>query len=131
MARRAGNDIPIGGKEGWYWYALAPVIAVLIIGPLIRHRPRVALAILAWMVIWDVIIHESALFQDYAGATSPATPTSLFRWGPLHAPFTATLDGIGVGPLAGGLIVLRIAELLALVALVRFTAAYSGTRSSA
>jgi hypothetical protein len=131
MARRAGNDIPIGGKEGWYWYALAPVIAVLIIGPLIHTRPRVAMAILAWMVIWDLMIHESALFQDYAGATSAATPTSLFRWGPLHAPFTATLDGIGVGPLAGGLIVLRIAELLALVALVRFTATYSGTRSSA
>ena len=131
MARRAGNDIPIGGKEGWYWYALAPVIAVLLLGPILRERSRVAMMMLGWLALWDVIVHESALFHDYAGTTSPANPTFLFRWGPLHAPFTAVLDGIGVGPLAGGLVVLRLLELAALVVLLRLTSAYSGTQASA
>jgi hypothetical protein len=129
MARRSGNDIPIGGKEGWYWYAMAPIIAALVIGPVTRNWPRMSIAVLGWLLLWDVIIHESALFHDYAGATSPLAPTFLFRWGPLHSPFTAMLDGIGVGPFSSGLILLRLVSLIALAMLA--WSLYSGTRSSA
>lgn len=60
---------------------------------------------------------DVALFHDFDGTSSPAHPTALFRWGPLHLPFTAHLDGIGVGPLAGAVVLLRIVHLAALFAL--------------
>jgi hypothetical protein len=71
-------------------------------------------------VIWDVIITEGALFHDFAGMTSPAYPTMLSRWGPLHAPFTASLDGIGVGPLAAWTTAIRVIHLIAFFGLESF-----------
>ena len=64
-----------------------------------------------------VIITEGALFHDWAGTSSPAHPSALFRWGPFHMPFTAALDGIGVGPLTSQIVLLRIVHLAALAAL--------------
>src|SRR5205085_11563711 len=91
LARRGGNNIPIGGKEGWYWYVLAPVVVpALLVPALARWR-----AIAWWLVAWDVAITEGALFHDFAGTTSPMHGSLLFRWGPLHVPFTAHLGGIG------------------------------------
>jgi hypothetical protein len=116
LARHGGNDIPIGGKEGWYWYVLAPVVVpALLVPALARWR-----AAAWWIVIWDVIINEVALFHDFAGTTSPENPTILFRWGPLHAPFTAHLGNIGIGPLAAWTTTIRIVHLLAFFGLESF-----------
>jgi hypothetical protein len=113
MANRGGNPIPIGGKEGWYWYVLVPVVIPALLVPALA-RWRVAAW---WIVIWDVVITEVALFHDFAGTTSPMHGSMLFRWGPLHAPFTAHLGGIGVGPLAGWTTVIRIIHLAAFFSL--------------
>ena len=110
QARAAGLDLPLGGKEGWYWYVLAPLAAAT----LFRGAPRL---IAGWLLVWDVVIHEVALFHDFAGTTSPAHPSALFRWGPLQAPFTADLASIGVGPLAAHLVILRAIEVAAVLAL--------------
>ena len=71
-------------------------------------------------MIWDVVITEGALFPDFAGMSSPALKSILFRWGPLHAPFTAHLDGIGVGPLAAWTTVIRVVHLAAFFGLESF-----------
>jgi hypothetical protein len=105
QARAAGLTLPLGGKEGWYWYALAPLVICLFA----KHARAAAL----WLVAWDVLITEVALFHDYAGVTSPAGKNLLFTWGPLHAPFTAHLGGIGTGPLPEHLIALRAVHLAA------------------
>lgn len=112
-ARATGLALPLGGKEGWYWYALAPVLAGVYLS-LVMKRWRFAAL---WIVAWDVIITEGALFHDWAGTSSPAHPSALFRWGPFHMPFTATLDGIGAGPLTSHIVLLRIVHVAALAAL--------------
>jgi len=116
LANRGGNPIPIGGKEGWYWYVLAPLIIPAMLMPALARWRAVAW----WTVIWDVIITEGALFQDFAGMTSPAHGSMLFRWGPLHLPFTASLDGIGVGPLSAWTTAIRIVHLAAFFGLESF-----------
>jgi hypothetical protein len=111
-ARAAGVALPAAGKEGWFWYALAPVVVATIF-------PATPLPILAtWLVGWDVVIHEGALFHDFAGATSPLTPSWLFRWGPLNAPFTADLSHVAVGPFASQMIVLRVIHVAVVSALL-------------
>ncbi|MGA8806268.1 MAG: hypothetical protein WB973_00220 [Thermoanaerobaculia bacterium] len=116
LANRGGNPIPIGGKEGWYWYVLAPlIIPALLVPALARWR-----AAAWWIVLWDIVITEGALFHDFAGMTSPAHGSILFRWGPLHAPFTAHLDSIGVGPLAAWTTAIRVVHLLAFFGLESF-----------
>jgi hypothetical protein len=113
LANRGGNPIPIGGKEGWYWYVLAPVIVPALLVPALA-RWRIAAS---WLVIWDVVITEMALFHDFAGTASPVHGSMLFRWGPLQAPFTSHLDGIGVGPLAGWTTAIRLIHLAAFFSL--------------
>ena len=98
-AKAMGLAMPAAGKEGWFWYVLAPLVVATLF-------PPAPLAILAgWLVGWDVVIHEGALFRDFAGLTSPATPSWLFRWGPL-----------GVGPFASQLVALRLLHLGAIIA---------------
>jgi hypothetical protein len=113
LANRGGNPIPIGGKEGWYWYVLAPlVIPALLVPALARWRAS------AWSLIaWDVVITEMALFHDFAGTSSPMHGSLLFRWGPLSPPFTAHLAGIGVGPLAAWTTAIRFVQLAAFFSL--------------
>jgi len=113
LANRGGNPIPIGGKEGWYWYVLVPVVIPALLMPALA-RWRVAAW---WLVIWDVVITEAALFHDFAGTSSPMHGSLLFRWGPLHPPFTAHLAGIAVGPLAAWTTVIRIVHLAAFFSL--------------
>jgi hypothetical protein len=116
LANRGGNPIPIGGKEGWYWYVLAPLLLpALLVRPLARWRAAVW-----WLVIWDVVITEGALFHDFAGVTSPVHRSFLFRWGPLHAPFTAHLGEIGAGPFASSTTILRLLYLAAFFGLESF-----------
>ena len=109
QARAAGIALPLGGKEGWYWYALAPLAICLFA----KHARIAAL----WLIAWDVVITEVALFHDYAGVTAPAGRNLLFTWGPLHAPFTAHLGDIGAGPLAAHLIALRVLHIAAVGAI--------------
>ena len=116
LANRGGNPIPIGGKEGWYWYVLAPVIIPALLMPAVKRWRGVAW----WIVMWDVIIFEGALIPDFAGMTSSAHGSMLFRWGPLHLPFTASLGGIGVGPLATWTTAIRIVHLIAFFSLESF-----------
>ena len=113
LANRGGNPIPIGGKEGWYWHVLAPVVIPALLMPAIA-RWRVAAW---WLVIWDILITEVALFHDFAGMTSLAHGSLLFRWGPLEAPFTAHLGGIGAGPLAAWTTAIRVVHLAAFFSL--------------
>jgi len=106
QARAAGLALPLGGKEGWYWYALAPLLIAVF-----AQRARLAAL---WLVAWDVFITEGALFHDFAGVTSPLHRSAVFTWGPLHAPFTADLTGIAVGPFATHVIALRVIHIAAL-----------------
>jgi len=109
-ARAMGLALPAAGKEGWFWYALAPLVVAALF-------PMTPIAITAaWLVGWDVLIHEGALFHDFAGLTSPATGSWLFRWGPWHAPFTADLSHVAVGPFASHLLALRLIHLGAVAA---------------
>ena len=109
QARAAGLALPLGGKEGWYWYALAPLAIVLF-----ASLPRLAAL---WLVAWDVVITEGALFHDYAGTSSALHPSSLFRWGPWQPPFSADLAAVAAGPLASHTTALRALHLAALIAL--------------
>ncbi len=113
LANRGGNPIPIGGKEGWYWYVLVPVVIPALLMPVLARWRAAAW----WLVAWDVVITEVALFHDFAGTSSPMHGSLLFRWGPLQAPFTAHLAGIGVGPLAGWTTAIRIVHLAAFFSL--------------
>jgi len=109
-ARAMGLALPAAGKEGWFWYALAPLVVATLF-------PMTPIAITAgWLVGWDILIHEGALFHDFAGLTSPATGSWLFRWGPWHAPFTADLSHVAVGPFASHLLALRLIHLGAVAA---------------
>lgn len=110
QARAAGIALPLGGKEGWYWYVLTPLFA----GLFAKH---VRFALL-WTLLWDVVITEGALFHDFAGATSPAARSLLFTWGPWHPPFTADLTAVAVGPLTRGLTALRLVHVAAVASLV-------------
>jgi len=112
-ARSAQNGLPAGGKEGWYWYVLVPIVVPFLLATALRLR-----ALALWIVAWDLLITEVALFHDYSGASSPAHPTAFFRWGPWHLPFTAHLEGIGVGPFVGAIVVLRAIHLAAVAALI-------------
>ena len=107
LARRAGSQVPIGGKEGWYWFVLVPIVVPALLLPAVS-RWRLAAW---WIVAWDVVITEVALLHDFAGASSPAHGSMLFRWGPLHLPFTAHLAGIGVGPFAAWTTLIRVVHL--------------------
>jgi hypothetical protein len=113
VARRGGASVVLG-KEGWYWYVLASLIVPALFSPALSKAWGPALA--AWIAGWDVLVHEGALFRDYAGATSPEHPGTLFRWGPLGGP--VSLEGIGVGPFTEHLLGLRGLHLAALAALI-------------
>jgi hypothetical protein len=117
LARRSGNPVPIGGKEGWYWYVLAPVFIAVVLPPILNCRRSITVSFVAWLLLLDVAITEVALFHDYSGATSPLQPSRLFRWGPLLPPFTAHLETIAVGPLASSLVMLRTIHVVSLAML--------------
>ena len=99
-ALAVGETMPAGGKEGWYWFALAPVF-IGVIALALKRAPRLVVAALViWIVGWDVLITEGALFQDYAGLTSPANGDALFRWGPRRLPSLSVLRVIELALLA-------------------------------
>jgi hypothetical protein len=117
-ARVATDGLPAGGKEGWYWYTLAPLWFGVLVALALKHAPRaVALFAVAWIVGWDVLITEGALFQDYAGITSAPRGDALFRWGGRAVPFTYSLGHAAVGPLTGIVTELRVICVAALAGL--------------
>lgn len=87
LARAAGLSLPAGGKEGWYWYTLAPLFMAIPFALGMRKLGRLAILIVIWLVGWDIVIHEGALFQDFAGLTSSAHSNALFAWAPAALPF--------------------------------------------
>lgn len=106
------DGLPGVGKEGWYWYALAP-LAFGVVVPLVLSRVPRAIVVfaVAWIIGWDLVITEGALFQDYAGITTAAHGDALFRWGGRALPFTYALGHAAVGPLTGIVTELRIVYL--------------------
>jgi hypothetical protein len=118
-APAAGPIMPAAGKEGWYWFALAPLFA-LIVTPALTRRPAVLVFAVLWILGWDVALNEGMLFQDYAGLTSPAGGDEWFRWGPRdlsRIPHIARhLDTIAAGPLVSWLLPLRLVHLGAALA---------------
>ena len=92
----------IGGKEGWYWFVLAPVLVPALLAPAVlrfRWLPW-------WIVAWDIVITDCELIPTWGGLTSPSHPSLLFRWGPLHAPAAWTIP-------------IRIVQIAVLVVMVR------------
>jgi hypothetical protein len=77
----------IGGKEGWYWFVLAPVLVPALVTPAIARSRWLPW----WIVAWDIVITDCQLIPTWAGLTSPAHPSALFRWGPMHLPPAWTL----------------------------------------
>lgn len=83
-AQKAGVAEPRGGFEGWYVWTTSALVVPLCLGWVLtrlRRRAVVVWALFAWLLAWDIGIHEGALFRDYAGTTGPASPSKLFRWG--------------------------------------------------
>jgi hypothetical protein len=116
QARAAGLALPLGGKEGWYWYSLAPLAIPALLLPAVRRFRLTAW----WVVGWDVLINDAQLFHDFAGSASPAHPSLLFRWGPLHPPFSAQLAAVAIGPLAAHAAALRVVQLVLFFGLESF-----------
>jgi hypothetical protein len=116
-ARLEGASLPAGGKEAWYWYAMAPLLALPLAAAFKSRRFRGALPLVAalWIAAWDVRIAEGGLFRDWAGETAPGRPSAIFRWGEL--PDDAELPPTAVGPLAGAQLELRLVHLAGLAAL--------------
>lgn len=120
QAKAAGLPLPGGGKEGWYWYVLAPLLLTVIGGIFFRVSPRILSAfVVLWIVAFDITITEGALFRDYGGLTSPATPAHLFRWGPApqwsSETFRALLR-VAAGPFTSWLVWLRVADVIVVLA---------------
>ena len=77
----------IGGKEGWYWFVLAPVLVPALLAPAIERSRW----LIWWIAAWDIVITDCQLIPTWLGLTSPAHPSLLFRWGPMHLPPAWTL----------------------------------------
>lgn len=118
----AGETMPRAGKEGWYWFVLAPLAVAVVGGYLLKSLNAVLqTAVLCWAYAWDVVITQGALVRDYAGSTSPTTPSVLFRWGPApRLPFDAMeqLKLVAVGPLTEFVAVLHVIAVMAAVGAV-------------
>ena len=122
-ARTAVNGLPAGGKEGWYWYSLAPLGIGIALTLALRHMPRAAaIALVVWMLSWDVMIQEGAQLQDFAGLTRATQGDALIRWGPRRfvLPHQLNLERMSVGPGVGLLEADRIAHIAALMGLLGF-----------
>lgn len=118
----AGSSLPAGGKEGWYYFALAPllygIIGTMVLRDLRAFRSFV-LAVVVWCACWDVVIHERGLFLDWRGETSPRQPSAILRWGPVVESQRAAIPDheFAVGPFAGHPLELRGLHLASLLAL--------------
>ena len=69
----------------------------MLLAVILRKR-WIAVAFVAWVLLWDVMLTENALFRDYRGVTSPAARSALVRWGNSGRPGA----DMAIGPWAGG-----------------------------
>lgn len=109
-ARLQGAELPLGGKEGWYWFSLASFVVPAVLG-MTRSSlgRRAALFASAWLLLWDAMITVGALWRDYAGLATAASPSRLFRWGPsprFSSELFDRLTSVAVGPLESELLLL-------------------------
>lgn len=100
-----GTLLPVGGKEGWYYFALAPLLFGIAVSAAFTQlvKPRwIVPVVVLWCLLWDVRIHEGALYRDWQGLTTPQRPSVFFRWGPVLPEQKAAIAGrdYRVGPLA-------------------------------
>ncbi|HEU4522280.1 MAG TPA: hypothetical protein VFT12_09770 [Thermoanaerobaculia bacterium] len=119
-ARAAGVALPAGGKEGWYWYTLAP-LGIAALAVVIRHAPKpAAIALVIWLAAWDVLIQEGAQMQDFAGRTRAGAGDRIVAWGPRALPFTEDLrlERMSAGPGVSILTIDRLVHVSALMALL-------------
>ncbi|HET7434907.1 MAG TPA: hypothetical protein VFN10_09380 [Thermoanaerobaculia bacterium] len=119
-ARAAGLSVPAGGPGAWYWYALAPLL-VLLIAPALRTKR--AIVLVAWLLAFDIATHEGALLRDWRGVTTPAHRGPLVRWGS-NGNAGASL---AVGPFADQTLWLRAIDVAALIALLALSRRLSPT----
>ena len=122
-ARTAVNGLPAGGKEGWYWYSLAPLGVGIALALALRYMPRAAaVALVVWMLSWDVMIQEGAQLQDFAGLTRATQGDAFIRWGPRRfvLPHQLRLERMSVGPGVGLIEADRVAQIAALMGLLGF-----------
>lgn len=83
LARAAGEAMPAGGKEAWYWYALAPLFVGGLATVILRDAPRwLVLATVLFIAAWDLFLTECALFPAWAGLTDAMHGDRWLRWGP-------------------------------------------------
>jgi hypothetical protein len=123
----------LGGFEGWYIFALGAVLFGIAGSAALQHAGplRVVLPVMVlWLIAWDVLIHEGALFRDYSGVTTPRPDDLLFRWGP--APRLGgmeNLEQIGVPGLSVSLLyLLRGIHIVATIALTLLVSRWSEAR---
>jgi hypothetical protein len=125
QAIAAGEALPAGGKEGWYWYALAPLLIGVGLAGALQGLAALSRTLAASLVLliagWDVAISEGALFRDYAGITGPSSPSMLFRWGaPMPVSFwdlERRLELVTIDPLVTWATELRVVHLVAIALL--------------
>lgn len=82
-AKQAGKALSDGGFEGWYVWTLGIVLVGIVLSSAfrgLRNRPLLLALFVVWLLAWDVVIHEGALFRDFAGLTSGDLPGLIFRW---------------------------------------------------
>lgn len=101
-ARSAGpGELPAGGKEGWYWYSMLPLVLIVAASSIRRnHRLFLGMVMVCGLVV-DIGLSELALYLDYAGTNCPDVAGLLVRWGRCDS---ATLSGTSI--------VLRLAQIV-------------------
>lgn len=119
-----GLPAPTGVLAGWYVLSYVPIWFAVGLGfVLASASPGARGALVVWAVAWDAVIHEGALFCDYAGLSSPLAPGFLFRWGggtPWEA--LATLHARGLAEVTpGSALLLRLLVVAATLGLVHAT----------
>jgi hypothetical protein len=119
-----GHPSAGAGLAGWYLHAFDPIwygvgLGFAIAASAARGRGGLVAVALLLALGADVWVTEFALFPDYAGLASPATPGALFRWGG-GAPWPALvrLGTFGLGlPSPWLAVALRALETVAFAAL--------------
>jgi hypothetical protein len=118
QAHALSSPMPAGGKEGWYLYSLVPLFGGYFAARFFGEvRVWLAVAAAVWIALWDVIVHEGALYADFAGFTSAQHAGKIFRWGRelVGNVYDSTMAS---GPLQEWAAALRVTHLLCLIAII-------------
>ena len=80
-----------GGAEGWYLYALSPLVFGLLIPTAVSTSTRRQLWLAStavWFSAWDLRLNEFGLFRDWNGCSGPSPEGRFLRW-TVQPPFGA------------------------------------------